>query len=973
MSRFKLILYNICVVTCLFMAMTTIASATSPTTSYDPTTKTLTIRDNNYTRIPQYNYDWMQYSLTGISGVSYTRQQVDTIRYVNCTGLSEMFSSTSINTRSNNSYKLEFIDCSTTSNGISPYSNKDAPILIKNLKYNGSIFPNLHLSLSAYTTFDGAEVNAGANQMAVTVNCNNSNFTVKNITVKSGYIAYNFNNANSFTLENIKTQNTTVNHRIAIAANRTTPFDGVIIRNCSLGYAANKTVLNNSTPVTLLMNNSTIEDCTIGYSMVVSGEGNTIQNNNGFGYIISLDSNFDFTKLKKSEGCPIYYDETENSLNFEGVSFRQVSTNVNNISQINPTLWSVMEQLGLTTFTIGTGYSTSYYSSSSLHKCKDGTSVSLPRIASSSHSSRIVVGGFVNSNVLSSKSGNAKTILYNSDGILTLYENAWVSTRYSDSTQRYSSKTVSCPNGCGATGEEYIRGTGWDEDYFYARNFGTLQELRTYEGLKFKFKDCTFNNVGQGASFGYQNHFISDWYFDDCTINGGAFFGNTEFTGCIFTNVAQLGDTFSDSKGTTLTNCSFKNTSAPSVYGGYNRYIDCRFTLSTARSNFSISIQNINPFNTATKTGYHTTLEITPSLFESITSVNGLTFQGVPGQTNLKILDNIDNLAMKYLCFRDINLIGKEDETLLIDGNSSSGGIYFSSSIGFDKNITFANTYCKFHSQTGSFGSWGDMQANTLAEWRSKNSSPKMASEGSVLTFDFCTLIGVDAQPYPSNNPQANSSPIYLAVDQLRLIDSTTGTGQLQIIGGYTSSPSELLGNNFGADLRFSGSFGGINVKRNVSANNRPIVLDITVPRTKTVTLVNNQFGQLSGTTNSKVLVTGGNFIGDPGVKLRTCVIEYGTVTDLRGTSGGAYKSAFTLGDNSQITSTTEGSKIISNITIENPPIEIDWGTFPGLDLDLDLNAPTIFIIYNRVCKTNKKPGENQLTGLFAFRRKSSA
>ena len=100
----------------------------------------------------------------------------------------------------------------------------------------------------------------------------------------------------------------------------------------------------------------------------------------------------------------------------------------------------------------------------------------------------------------------------------------------------------------------------------------------------------------------------------------------------------------------------------------------------------------------------------------------------------------------------------------------------------------------------------------------------------------------------------------------------------------------------------------------------------------------------------SQVLVKSGTYSGESNNGAAfigtQCVVEKGTFIDY----GGA-ESAFILGDESERVTTPDGDKTITVVKLTNPPIVIDWGEFPGINLDIDMSAPIL-----TVTRTNVSP-----------------
>lgn len=88
-----------------------------------------------------------------------------------------------------------------------------------------------------------------------------------------------------------------------------------------------------------------------------------------------------------------------------------------------------------------------------------------------------------------------------------------------------------------------------------------------------------------------------------------------------------------------------------------------------------------------------------------------------------------------------------------------------------------------------------------------------------------------------------------------------------------------------------------------------------------------------------EVIIDGGTYTGAPAVSGSNITVKRGTFTDTSGTS------QFLIDPDSEATVSTSGNKTVTVVKLTNPPIIIDWEDFPGLDLNVDLAAPTIEVI----------------------------
>lgn len=96
-----------------------------------------------------------------------------------------------------------------------------------------------------------------------------------------------------------------------------------------------------------------------------------------------------------------------------------------------------------------------------------------------------------------------------------------------------------------------------------------------------------------------------------------------------------------------------------------------------------------------------------------------------------------------------------------------------------------------------------------------------------------------------------------------------------------------------------------------------------------------------SNNRNATVTIDGGTYTGSPAVSGNSIIVKRGVFTDYGGVS------QFIVDIDSEIKVETVGNTTITTVKLSNPPIIIDWGDFPGLDLDIDLSAPTIEVIRN--------------------------
>ena len=87
---------------------------------------------------------------------------------------------------------------------------------------------------------------------------------------------------------------------------------------------------------------------------------------------------------------------------------------------------------------------------------------------------------------------------------------------------------------------------------------------------------------------------------------------------------------------------------------------------------------------------------------------------------------------------------------------------------------------------------------------------------------------------------------------------------------------------------------------------------------------------KLPATSNARVVIDGGSYQGSPAVTGAGIIVKRGTFTDLIG------NSLFIVDADSEATVTTSGDKTITTVKLSNPPVIIDWGDFPGLDLGAD-------------------------------------
>lgn len=106
----------------------------------------------------------------------------------------------------------------------------------------------------------------------------------------------------------------------------------------------------------------------------------------------------------------------------------------------------------------------------------------------------------------------------------------------------------------------------------------------------------------------------------------------------------------------------------------------------------------------------------------------------------------------------------------------------------------------------------------------------------------------------------------------------------------------------------------------------------------------NKDFGQLNRPCRPNYTYRSAPALDDYNI-----IVNKGTIKDI----GSSFVSKFTLGDESeQIIGEASNGVTITTVKLSNPPIIIDWGTMPPLDinwdgLNLDFNAPTIEVIRN--------------------------
>ena len=88
-------------------------------------------------------------------------------------------------------------------------------------------------------------------------------------------------------------------------------------------------------------------------------------------------------------------------------------------------------------------------------------------------------------------------------------------------------------------------------------------------------------------------------------------------------------------------------------------------------------------------------------------------------------------------------------------------------------------------------------------------------------------------------------------------------------------------------------------------------------------------------TPSVPLTINGGQYKGAPAIGGSGCTISKGILIDTAGTS------SYILADGSvaDISTDNQGNTVIS-VKLENPPIVIDWGEFPGINLDIDMSAP---------------------------------
>ena len=90
---------------------------------------------------------------------------------------------------------------------------------------------------------------------------------------------------------------------------------------------------------------------------------------------------------------------------------------------------------------------------------------------------------------------------------------------------------------------------------------------------------------------------------------------------------------------------------------------------------------------------------------------------------------------------------------------------------------------------------------------------------------------------------------------------------------------------------------------------------------------------------SAEVVVDGGSYTGSPAFTGSNITVKRGTITDLND-----QKSTFLVDADSESTVVKDGSSTITTVKLSNPPVIIDWGEFPGIDLDIDMSAPVISV-----------------------------
>lgn len=88
------------------------------------------------------------------------------------------------------------------------------------------------------------------------------------------------------------------------------------------------------------------------------------------------------------------------------------------------------------------------------------------------------------------------------------------------------------------------------------------------------------------------------------------------------------------------------------------------------------------------------------------------------------------------------------------------------------------------------------------------------------------------------------------------------------------------------------------------------------------------------------VIINGGTYTGCTAFKGSNIVVNKGTIVDI-----GAKTSGFIVGEDSEASTSVVDNKTITTVKLSNPPIIIDWGDFPGIDLDIDLAPPIIEVV----------------------------
>ena len=107
------------------------------------------------------------------------------------------------------------------------------------------------------------------------------------------------------------------------------------------------------------------------------------------------------------------------------------------------------------------------------------------------------------------------------------------------------------------------------------------------------------------------------------------------------------------------------------------------------------------------------------------------------------------------------------------------------------------------------------------------------------------------------------------------------------------------------------------------------------------INLTGCTFAQLTGGTLNDVYVSSGSYTGNPASTVNSVTVKTGTFVN----TGTTLSALMIDSELSKIEVGTDGPNRTQNITLLNPPVIIDWADFPGIDIDIDMNAPTIEVI----------------------------